>query len=154
AQSIGLSDSIRWRAVHALGVFTDYESAKLLLQALDADRYEWCRYGAARSLVECAARSTNQDKTDEGNNLRIWIVGNLTARAPKLSSGDLGSKRVLDEIGRALFYRDAAPGWAEEAAKLLNAICQCQSDVSTVAVWAERRKKFHAWSSKEGSAAK
>lgn len=109
------SDTIRWRVVHALGAFADDGTVTLLLQALEKDRYHWARYGAARSLVEIAARTDNEK-------IRSRIISNLAGRIATLSRGDYNSRRIVDEIERTVQYKDAAGDWKQAAQTLLDAI--------------------------------
>src|SRR6185369_16186165 len=49
---------VRWRAAHVLGAHPSEDNVTALLDALN-DPYHWVRYGAVRSLIELAARSSD-----------------------------------------------------------------------------------------------
>lgn len=136
------SDTVRWRAVHALGVFPDDANLKLLLDALDDDRYHWTKYGAARSLVECAARTPQPE-------IRAKVIKELKERIKKLSDGSLFSKRILDEVGRTVFYLGAIGGWKESAMVLLKSVLESQTDSGQIDAWKRKLDDFASWNSEQ-----
>jgi HEAT repeats len=66
--------TIRWRVAHALGAHPSNENVNRLTEVLD-DPDEWVRYGAIRSLVEAAARSSS---------LRDGIISEIRKRIPDI----------------------------------------------------------------------
>jgi hypothetical protein len=108
---------VRWRVVHTLGAFPSKQNVQFLLAALD-DPYPWVGYGAARSLIEIAART--QDKE-----IRTKVIQELTDRA---HSSRLQSRMVQVEIARTMFYRDVQDpaSWISLVKPLLEAIRDIQ----------------------------
>jgi hypothetical protein len=92
-------DVVRWRAVHALGAHPSAETIEKLFERL-SDPYEWVRYGAIRSLVECAARESElRDEVMEGIRIRIDSVRQ--------------EPRTLWELENALVLRTPPAGWTD-----------------------------------------
>jgi len=110
-----LGNVIKWRVVHALGTFDTTENVDLLFRALDGPSHHLVKFGAARSLVEIAAITQHAA-------LRQRIVGGLQSRISYLS------RRVLEEIGNAIFYRNAPPTWGSLIVPLLQNIRNAQQD--------------------------
>jgi hypothetical protein len=133
-----LGDTIRWRVVNSLGGFSTETNANLLLNALDDDPYHWTRYGAARSLVESAAKAEN-------TGLRDYIVAELGKRIQKLSTGDFNSLRALEAIGRAVFFRTANEGWHAVGQRLLQGIVDAQRNEGSSQLWSQRLDRFKEW---------
>jgi nucleoside phosphorylase len=104
----------RWRVVHALGAWPTLANANLLLETLDTDEYTWVLYGAVRSLVEMAARTTDHD-------LRNSILRGLDARWAGLTP------EPLRQLVSAAAYRDADGDWPNAVRPLLNAIRDAQT---------------------------
>jgi hypothetical protein len=96
----------QWRVVHALGMSDTKENVDLLFRALDGQGYHWAKFGAARSLIEIAAITENDD-------LRMQIIGDLKDRIASVS------RKVLEEIGNAIFYRAAPDSWGDLITPLL-----------------------------------
>ena len=103
-----LDGTIRWRVVHALGSFAMPENVALLFHAVDDDDFHWTRYGATRSLVEIAARTS--DVT-----LRARVIAGLAERLPALAP------RLAGQIGRAADYDGAPPSWKDDLEPLRRA---------------------------------
>ena len=101
-------NAIRWRIVHILGICSTEPCILILLAALDKDEYKWVKYGAARSLIEIAARS------EDGSS----IIKELIKR---IEVGSLPSI-VLEEIGRAVFFEGASSSWQSQCLQLLQII--------------------------------
>jgi len=109
-----LGNVIKWRVVHALGTFDATENVNLLFRALDGSSH-WVKFGAARSLVEVAAITERAD-------LRQRIVEDLQSRVHGLA------RRVLEEIGNAVFYRNAPVSWHELIVPLLEKMRDAQQE--------------------------
>lgn len=109
-----LGNAIKWRVVHALGRFDTIENADLLFRALD-DESHLVQFGAARSLVEMAAITQSID-------LRQRIVEGLQSRIGRLR------RRTLEEIGNAVFYRNAPASWRDLIVTLLEKIRDSQRE--------------------------
>jgi HEAT repeats len=98
---------IRWRAVHALGAHPSDQTAQALRHCLeDPDR--WVRYGAIRSIVEVASRTSETQLRD---NVFEWLMQLVQSR--QLDSS------VLRELGRALDVKPQPDGWAYTVAPLI-----------------------------------
>jgi hypothetical protein len=96
---------LRWRVVHALGAHPSEETLAVLFDAL-RDPYQWVRYGAIRSAIECAARS------DEFRNA---VFDALRSMLPALEE----DPRVLSQFGRCVILREPPPGWSELAGPVI-----------------------------------
>jgi len=105
---------IKWRVVHALGSSDSTENVDLLFRALD-DESHWVQFGAARSLVEMAAVTQSDD-------LRQRIISGVQTRIGRLR------RRTLEEIGNAVFYRNAPASWSDLVAPLLEKIRDSQRE--------------------------
>ena len=121
--------TIRWRVVHALGAFDIKENVKLLFFALDNDSYHWTRYGAARSLVEIAAKTEN-------DNLCRDVIVKLKQRIEILPP------KVMEEVGRAVFYKEAQASWYDQVIPLLEKVRDSQKTGSNRERWNKTMKKF------------
>jgi hypothetical protein len=97
--------TVRWRAAHALGGHPSAETVTALMAGLD-DPDIWVRYGATRSIVECAVRNPR---------LRAQIFGRLVERVDQLRS----DRPVIAELERALILRDPPGDWPEAVAPLV-----------------------------------
>ena len=124
---------VRWRIVHSLGALDTEDSKRFLLEALDTDDYHWVRYGAARSLVELAARTKDDPR-------RQSIFAELESRVNKLQT------IVLEEIAHAVFYRDAPRTWYKPASHLLLTILQAQTEAAYRQKWTKTIEEFKEWS--------
>jgi hypothetical protein len=125
---------VRWRIVHALGALATQSSETLLLHALDHDGYPWTRYGAARSLVEIAAR-TKQEA------LRNHIVGELKNRVEQLAT----QPAILEEIGHSAFYRGFPTGWKDLMLPLMMLALKVQTRADYSQRWDTMVKDFEAF---------
>src|SRR5689334_14315840 len=115
AKQRGCNSTVIWRIVHVLGAFPTEQNFKFLLDILDTHTVIWPRYGALRSLVELAGKSPQTE-------LRTRVFEALSKRVAELSSSHL-----LLELQRALFVRNAPPGWAQAAFPLVNSIYERQT---------------------------
>jgi hypothetical protein len=103
--------TIRWRVVHALGVYAAANSLRILQKALH-DEYHWVQYGAARSLIEIAARSEPA--------LRAQALEALREFLKNYDAADIWVRRqILEEIVQAAFILDAEPGWKDAVEPIL-----------------------------------
>jgi hypothetical protein len=107
-------DAVKWRVVHALGISDTTENVDLLFRALDSES-RWVKFGAARSLVEIAAITEHDD-------LRKRVIDSLRVRIPRLP------RRVLQEIGNAVFYRNKSASWKDLIVPLLESVRDAQPD--------------------------
>jgi len=89
--------TIRWRVLHTLGAWPAIENARLLIEGM-GDEHIWCRYGAVRSLIEMAARTS-----DHG--LRDQIIDQLSQRWTDLDP------EPLSQLAWASRYADADAEW-------------------------------------------
>ena len=117
------SDVERWRAVHVLGGHPSAQSADALVTRL-ADDDEWVRYGAVRSVVECAAQ------TDDIH-LREALISSLIGA---VQEGRL-DRRMLGELERALDIRPQPPVWAASIAPLLQQLIGSSERTSDQERW-------------------
>jgi len=123
-------NSIRWRIVHAIGKFDAKENVELLFRALDNNQeYLWVRYGSARSLVEMAAITRNDE-------YRTSILRRLKERVRSLP------KIVLDEIGYAVFYKNAPNSWFDEVIPILEEALETQKAEDDLLRWRENIENF------------
>jgi hypothetical protein len=98
---------VRWRAVHVLGAHPSHQSIEILRSRLeDSDR--WVRYGAVRSTVEIASRSSESAIRDAALLVLMELV--------QLGSPD---DSMLRELSRALDVVSPPDGWAYSVAPLI-----------------------------------
>ncbi|WP_435007963.1 hypothetical protein P12x_005229 [Tundrisphaera lichenicola] len=107
--------SVRWRAVHVLGANPNTSGLAVLEEALEQDEYHWVAYGAARSLVESAAKLTGDDGARALDALSRFVAGERGGKARSM---------ILQEIVETCFIDDSAPGWAASAALLIDQIAE------------------------------
>jgi len=112
----------RWRIIHTLGRFPSEKNKKLLFNALESDVYHWVRYGAARALVEMAAVTDDETFRDS----IMEKLGNVLIKL---------KKNVLEEIGKAAFYRDAHGSWDDDVIPLLEKIKDLKKDHTHMEEW-------------------
>lgn len=96
---------VRWRAAHALGAHPSLENVTALFTALNDDYY-WVTYGAARSLIEAAARSPEQ---------RSFVLQQLRAEIRQRSD----ESAVVRQLDRSLILRDPPADWESFAGPLI-----------------------------------
>jgi hypothetical protein len=135
--SLQLGSVIQWRVVHALGKFDTTENVDLLFRALDLASYHLVKFGAARSLVEIAAITDDAD-------LRKRIVEGLQNRIHGLR------RRVLEEIGKAVFYRNAPVSWSALIVPLLEKIRDAQKDTKDQEEFDKVLDNFSEFMEKDG----
>lgn len=102
------SRTVRWRAVHTLGAWPSRDNAELLIEAL-GDEHLWCRYGATRSAVEMAARTSDPE-------LRAWIVARLAEKWRHLDP------EPLSQLAWASRYIGADTGWPTAIRPVIEAV--------------------------------
>lgn len=124
------SDTVRWRIVHTLGSFPSQENASMLLSALEEDPYHWAKYGAARSIMEMAA------KTDDPE-LRKMIIDNIKQKYKVMNAA------VSEEIGKTSMYHGAFGGWETSIKPLLKEINQNLDEELTKREWKKIMKRFN-----------
>jgi hypothetical protein len=129
-------NAVKWRVVHALGTSDTNQNVDLLFRVLDGDSYHWAKFGAARSLVEIAAISDSPA-------LRQSIVEGLQSRVHRLS------RRVLGEIGNAIFYRNAPTSWNDLIVPLLEKVRNAQRDDKDREEFDRVLKKFRQFMEEE-----
>jgi hypothetical protein len=113
----------RWRAVHALGLHPNRrteEAVKLLLR--DPDR--WVRYGAVRSLVEMAARTSEYS-------LRSRIIAELM----KSLNRDELDEKMIQEMVRVLDVRPQPDEWPASVAPLIQQLASTSSSLAEQERW-------------------
>jgi len=122
--------AVRWRAIHALGAYPSPKSSDLLLRIV-ADEQEsiLVRYGAARSLVEIAAKCDSKKFLKE-------IVAAIKSQIKELPP------RVLWEIGQSVFFRNARSDWHREIRPLLSAITPMQQTEAAKTAWGQIQSEF------------
>jgi len=124
------NDTVRWRIVHTLGSFPSKENALMLLSALEEDPYHWAKYGAARSLVEMAAKTDDPD-------LRKLIIENIQQKYKVMNPA------VREKIGNTSMYRDAFGDWETTIRALLEEINQNLDEELTKREWEKIVKRFN-----------
>ncbi|MBN9519760.1 hypothetical protein J0H58_14760 [bacterium] len=125
----GPGQAIRWRVTHALGVFPDEKNATVLFHALDKDRSDWVKYGAVRALVEMAATTIDTP-------LGTGIVDGLLRRSDGLPL------RLLEEVGRVVFFRGAKTGWIAAAITLLQKVVAAHQGGQGHKRWEQMLEQF------------
>lgn len=96
-QYVQADDTVQWRVVHVLGAIPSDANARALVNIFENASFE-VRYGATRSLVEMAARSSER--------LATIIFRELRKRVDLL----MKQRGVLDEFRRAILIQpDRAP---------------------------------------------
>jgi hypothetical protein len=95
------------------------------------------KFGAARSLVEIAAITDDVD-------LRERIVEGLQNRIHGLR------RRVLEEIGKAVFYRNAPISWSALIVPLLEKIRDAQKDTKDQEEFGKVLDNFSEFMEKDG----
>jgi nucleoside phosphorylase len=123
--------TVRWRIVHALGVFDSPENIVLLFNALDQDSYHWVRYGAVRSLIELAARTGKPE-------VRRNIIEKLIERV----DSNLLSPKVIDEMGQSMFYRNPPSDWLKLCVPLLDSVRDEQTSEGDKERWSKLSANF------------
>lgn len=119
------SVAVRWRATHVLGAFPKKENQDTLLDRLLNDQDEWVRYGALRSLMEMAARSSI---------LRSDILETLANKADTL----ITSKRLIDEFSRAARARvdkEGIDSWMRGLGRVFRALILRAKDPRELERW-------------------
>jgi hypothetical protein len=109
--------TVQWRAAHVLGSFPSDESYHSLLTLLDSQTVE-VRFGAVRSLVEMASRSSFE--------LSKAIFEGLSEKIGEIRK----FPSVLSEFERAVFIRDefAPPRWTRLASITFSALQRTSPD--------------------------
>jgi hypothetical protein len=131
-----LSGTVRWRVVHAVGATDTQPVVDLLFVALTKDNYLWARVGAARSLVEIAALTTNDD-------LRSKVLDTLIDLVKKADDRTLASK-TLHEIGQSAFYSGAHGAWEQAVTPLIELVRDRQSSAPEREWWSTLLDEFKA----------
>lgn len=124
------NDTVRWRIVHTLGSFPSRENALMLLSVLGKDPYHWAKYGAARSLVEMAAKTEDPD-------LRKLIIKNIQQTYKVMNAA------VREEIGKTSMYHNAFGDWETTIKPLLEEIDQNLDEELTKREWKKIMKEFN-----------
>jgi hypothetical protein len=96
------------------------DNVAVLLSAL-SDEFHWVTYGAARSLMEIAARSSGDIRDRALGGLREFIE----AYAPDVV---WMRRHVLREIIETAFTDDAAPQWVDAVRPLLKSVISKEDD--------------------------
>jgi hypothetical protein len=134
------ASTIRSRVVHALGATDTKVVVDLLFEALSQDRYMWARIGAARSLVEIAALTTDAE-------LRHTVIDTLIGMVISTESKILALK-TLREIGASAFYRDAHDGWEQAVTPLIIHVRDLQQSEPEKVWWSNLLTDFTAYCQK------
>lgn len=106
---------IQWRVVHSLGSFDTTDNINLLFRAFDSESHHWVKFGAARSLIEIAAISQSVER-------RQSILAGIERRIGRLA------RKVLDEIGNAIFYHGAPDSWNDSIVPFMEKIRDAQQE--------------------------
>lgn len=103
------SPVVRWRIVHVLGAHPSTKNMQAVAELLRGDKDADVRYGAVRSMVEIAARTTASD-------LRSGVVRVLLDLTAKL----VAEKKVKEELKRALQIEpaEAPKDWSDFIAQV------------------------------------
>ncbi len=125
-----LNSTVRWRIVHTLGSFPSKENAELLFKVIESDTYHWAKFGAARSLVEMAAKT-------EDSTLRKTIIDYFTQNHKMMHDA------VREEIGKASMYHNAFGDWESSIRPLLESIGQSLDEELTKREWKKIMNRFN-----------
>lgn len=125
------NEVIRWRAIHVLGKCPSRQNAGLMLDALDRDPYSWVRYGAARALMEIAARSQDADLTH-------YVLQEVQTR---VKDKELDAKIQL-EIGRCALTRAGTETWREAVKPLISLLVELNRAGPNSAEWVHLKAEF------------
>ncbi|HEY6730377.1 MAG TPA: hypothetical protein VI039_05045 [Solirubrobacterales bacterium] len=106
--------AIRWRILHTLGAWPSDVNAELLFEGVE-DEHVWCRYGAVRSLVEMAARTSDQ-------NLRQSVIARLGEKWRGLDP------EPLSQLAWASRYETADAAWPAAIQPLIEEVRDAQKD--------------------------
>lgn len=126
------SGTVRWRGVHVLGAFPRADNAEVLLNRLMHDDYEWVKYGALRSLMEMAARSTP---------LRSEIMEGLTQQADLLANNKL-LKREFASAADMNIETSEAESWISNVGRVVRALADRAEDERELERWARLSSKL------------
>ena len=126
------SRAARWRAVHALGAWPSADNAALLLRAIDCDEYSWVKYGAARSAVEMAARTRDQD-------LRMQIFSGLQERVRTIAS------EPLSQLASSAIFDGADLAFVDAVRPVLHAALEAQRTETDRERWKVRIARFEEY---------
>lgn len=126
------ASSIRWRVVHTLGAWPATDALAVLLSAIDDDPHVWVRWGAARSVVEIAARSPDEE---------------LSARAMTALADRVGvvSDKLAAEIAWVAQYHGAMPYFEGLAGPVLYAFYAHQATELSAVRWAQYVDRFETF---------
>jgi len=125
-----MNSTVRWRIAHTLGSFPSKVNADLLFKVIENDTYHWAKFGAARSLVEMAAKT-------EDSTLRKTIIDYFTQKHKEMHDA------VREEIGKASMYHNAFGDWEESIRSLLEGIGQSLEEELTKREWEKIMKRFN-----------
>lgn len=134
------SSTIRSRVVHALGGTNTKVVADLLFEALSQDHYMWARIGAARSLVEIAALTTDAELCRSVIDTLIGIETNTESKILEL--------KTLREMGASVFYRDAHDGCEQAVTPLITRVRDLQQSEPEKVWWSNLLTEFTAYCQK------
>lgn len=132
------ASTIRSRVVHAMGATDTRPVVDLLFAVLSEDRYLWSRIGAARSLIEIAALTANDD-------LRRMIIDTFIEMVHRADQRTLASK-TLWEIGYSAFYRNAHGDWEQVVTPLMELVRDRQQLAPEQEWWSNLLTQFHDFS--------
>jgi Trypsin-like peptidase domain len=121
--------TVRWRVLHSLGVSDSQTTVDLLFDAVDSDGYHWAKYGAARSLMDIAART-------KGDSVRKYIIENLKLRLKSLHT------KALEGVQTGTFNSQAPDSWRDEVLPLLQSIKAERPDHPGLEGWLRGFEKF------------
>lgn len=133
--------TIRWRIVHVLGAHPSGENTDLLCEALNDDAYRWVRYGAARALVETAAKCDAELKTKVLSQLQEFI----RSQAPENESFHFHAL-ILKEIIETSFMQTPNQGWRSDMLPILELIPRTLIDTTYAANYQNRVLEFADYS--------
>jgi hypothetical protein len=120
------SPVVRWRIAHVLGAHPSTKNMQTLSDLLKGDKDADVRYGAVRSMVETAARTSNSD-------LRSSVVSVLVDLTPIL----VADKKVKEELKRALQIepRQAPQDWSNFIARIARSLYLAESAPDEREAW-------------------
>lgn len=134
--------SVRWRVVSVLGAYPDVQNVVMLLDVLHKDPYHWVQYGAARSLVESAARSDSD--------LRRQVFSGLAKFVAEYGPAQIWVRRqIFQEIVEVAFIRNPRPGWKDAIMSLLVSIVDKEKDPTYRVLLTNRLKDFEGYNENE-----
>ncbi|WP_032389287.1 hypothetical protein [Rhodococcoides fascians] len=117
-------DSVRWRAIHAIGGTPSVKNLQVLLQAFETDASQWVRNGALRSFMQVTAKLPDI-------NQRIAAFKELSGHTARL----LENPKWLREVERSSRLMNAPQAWPETVGILIEQLWSKSDSVEEQDRW-------------------